>query len=825
MRRRWILLLIVFGGSCTGGAARSADAYAQALQSFQQGDLRQAQERVQRGGAPWKDRPGSAWYWRFRLLEAEVLIAQGKARDGLQIADAPGPVDADQDAAALEARRQKIRGHARLNLARYAEAGAILDDAARLAKAASLAKLGLEVEVLEGLLRIRTNDIAAAESTTASAHAHAVEQRDDYWEAAALNNLGLIRIRRFRYDEAVPFFEQALTAATRINARRLSSLSLTNLGLCQYRIGDFDKALSFLERAAAVQEQLGTLDNVQGSLGSIGEVYLAQGQTEKAIASFERALTIARSSAPWDAAKWAGNLAAAHLELKRWEAAEQFNREALSLRRQVNDESSVVYSKLNDASIAAGRGQYPAAVALYEETLVLAKGNAAVSWEAESGLGLVYAGTARPEEAARHFERALRGIEQSRAALSQRDYKLMFLTRLIRFYQVYVDFLVSRGAVEKALQVADSSRAVLLSERLELGRAQGLAATRTALQRAAKRLDVVFLSYWLAPDRSFLWAVSAGDVQLFVLPGHDRIAALVDAYRAFIEQNLRDPLVTDSPAGRALYDTLIAPARALLAPGSHVVVVPDGPLYSLNVETLPVPAPRLHYWIDDVTVSVAPSLAIAASLSAPRAPAASALLLVGDPDPAGPAFPRLSNGGKEIQSIQRRFASSAEHVLTGSRASPQGFKEAGPERFSMIHFAAHATANRASPLDSAVILSRDASGFMLTARDVLNLPLRADLVTISACRSAGATVYSGEGLVGFVWAFLHAGARNVIAGLWDVSDSSTFALMDTLYAGLQARQPPADALRASKLALIHSAGSFAKPFYWGPFQLYVGIPP
>ena len=138
----------------------------------------------------------------------------------------------------------------------------------------------------------------------------------------------------------------------------------------------------------------------------------------------------------------------------------------------------------------------------------------------------------------------------------------------------------------------------------------------------------------------------------------------------------------------------------------------------------------------------------------------------------------------------------------------------------MIHFAAHATANRASPLDSAVVLSRDPGGFMLTARDVLNQSLRADLVTISACRSAGATVYSGEGLVGFVWAFLHAGRGSVIAGLWDVSDSSTFMLMDTLYAGFRRRQLP----RAgqSKLALIHSGANFAKPYYWGPFQLYVG---
>jgi CHAT domain-containing protein len=824
MMRRLIVLLAIFGSACTPRVDRASDLYAQAFRSFQQGDLPQAQKRVHQGAALWTDQPSSAWYWRFRLLEAEVLIAQGKAHDAMQIVEAPGSVIQDP---ALEARRQKIRGHASMNLAprpRYSEAGALLGDASRRAKAGSLAKLALEVEVLQGLLLIRTNDIPAAESTTTAAFEHAVEQQDDYWQAASLNNLGLIRIRRFRYDQAIPFFERALTAATRADAHRLSSLSLTNLGLCYYRIGDFDKALSFLERATALQERLGTLDAVQGSLGSIGEVHLAQGLTEKAIASFERALKLARSSAPWDAGKWAGNLAAAHMELKQWEAAERFNREAITLRRQTNDESSVVYSKLNDASIAAGRGQHAQAIALYEETLGLARNNPEVSWDADAALGSIYAKIGKPEEAARYFERALGRIEAIRSSLPQRDFKVMFLARLIRFYQAYVGVLVGRGDVEKALQVADSSRALLLSERLEISRGQGLAATRTTLQRAAKRLHVVFLSYWLAQDRSFLWAASADDLKLFVLPGYDRIASEVDAYRTFIEQNLRDPLATDSPAGRDLYDMLIAPAQALLPPGSHVVVVPDGPLHSLNLETLPAPSPRPHFWIEDVTLSVAPSLAIAASVPAPQTPARSTLLLVGDPEPIGPAFPRLANGTKEIQSIQRRFAPSAENVLTGSHASPAGFKNAGPERFSMIHFAAHAIANRASPEDSAVILSRDGGGYMLTARDVLNLSLHADLVTISACRSAGARVYSGEGLVGFVWAFLHAGARNVIAGLWDVSDSSTFQLMDTLYAGLQARQSPADALRASKLALIHSGGNFSKPFYWGPFQLYVGVP-
>jgi Uncharacterized protein conserved in bacteria len=93
-------------------------------------------------------------------------------------------------------------------------------------------------------------------------------------------------------------------------------------------------------------------------------------------------------------------------------------------------------------------------------------------------------------------------------------------------------------------------------------------------------------------------------------------------------------------------------------------------------------------------------------------------------------------------------------------------------------------------------------------------------VTVSACRSAGARTYGGEGLVGFAWAFLQSGARNVVAGLWDVNDASTAGLMGDLYSQLQQGQPVSEALRTAKLHMIQSAGAYRKPYYWAPFQVY-----
>jgi CHAT domain-containing protein len=138
-----------------------------------------------------------------------------------------------------------------------------------------------------------------------------------------------------------------------------------------------------------------------------------------------------------------------------------------------------------------------------------------------------------------------------------------------------------------------------------------------------------------------------------------------------------------------------------------------------------------------------------------------------------------------------------------------------------VHFTAPAVANIESPLDSAVILSGPDERYKLYARAVAALPLRAELVTVSPCRSAGERAYAGEGLVGFAWAFLRAGSRRVVAGLWDVDDRSTAALMDDVYTRLAAGASPAAALRDAKRALMKAG--YPQPYYWARFQLFTVV--
>jgi len=253
-----------------------------------------------------------------------------------------------------------------------------------------------------------------------------------------------------------------------------------------------------------------------------------------------------------------------------------------------------------------------------------------------------------------------------------------------------------------------------------------------------------------------------------------------------------------------------------------VVLVPDQELYSLNFETLPAAADSNQFWIERGAVTIAPSLDYLIESHRRNAGPGKGLLVLGDPASSLPEFPKLEFSSQEIDSVRTTMAGLETKVFRGPAALPSAYADAQPGRFEFIHFSAHATANTQSPLDSAVILSGPPDRCRLFARDVMSLPLTAELVTISACRSAGARTYAGEGLVGFAWAFLRAGARNVIAGLWDVNDRSTEELMARLYAEIARGSSPAEALRAAKLSFIHAGGSYVKPFYWAPFQVYTG---
>jgi CHAT domain-containing protein len=365
--------------------------------------------------------------------------------------------------------------------------------------------------------------------------------------------------------------------------------------------------------------------------------------------------------------------------------------------------------------------------------------------------------------------------------------------------------------------VADSSRASVLTQSQNMISSRKQPGFASRIQRQAAITKSALLFYWLAPDASYVWAITPQGTVCEKLPrSQSEIERDVRSYQTFIQDQRLDVLKPANAVGIRLYDTLIGPIASRLKPGMRIVIVPDGALHGLNFETLLVKGDNPHYWLDDATVTVAPSLGILLTRNSSTTVPSGALIM-GDPVYTGTEYPDLPSAGPEIRRVNALFPKGTV-VLTQQKARVDSYKNARPELFSLIHFSAHVDANAQSPLDSAIILSPSDKGMRLYARDVMGTPLNADLVTVSGCRSSGSGTLSGEGMVGFAWAVFQAGARNAVTSLWAVDDESTVALMDHFYSEVNKGHSYAEALRDAKREMLHSA--HPKPYYWAPFQLY-----
>jgi CHAT domain-containing protein len=814
MTRVALASALILTWACAGRSQdRIQSTFAAAQHALWRGELTDAATLTDQGLGLMRGEPDSERAWKFRLLRAEIAIARLNFPEALPLLSAPLPGGPEFDS--LRAQQQYLEAKVLLARGQLPSALDALDKALRLAPSAR--DVRLDAEVLGGQIRMRLERWGEAESRLNAVVAAAAESGDHYRQALALNNLGMGRFVRSRWDQALSLFEQVLSFPD-LEPTTVYSRALRNAGMCYARLGQFERAVARQRRAIDLDDHRGSHDDLERDVGQLGNTCVLQGDVRRGLPYYQRALALATElSLGSDAEIWAENLAAAHIELAEWDEAERFNEEARRLEASKED---IVYNTLNSAQIAEGRGRLDEATRLFENALGGVDAETNVRWAAHAGLASVAVAAQQPDRAARHFEAALDTIEKTRSDLLKTEYKLTFLTRLIRFYQAYVDALVDQGRIERALEIADSSRGRVLAER------QGVAAPARAkaamFRRMATQSKAVLLSYWLGPSRSYLWIVTGSGIRCLPLPPARDIEKLAREHQSTVESSLADPLAAHETAGDRLYQLLIAPATPSIPQGATVIMVPDGALHGINFETLPVAGPRRHYLIEDLEIQVAPSLGLLSANAVTGT--ASSLLLIGDPTPREPDFPRLRYASAEMTDVSRHFEGASVTAHQGPRASPAAFREAHPDRFRYLHFTAHAAANRESPLDSAVILSGPQDAFKLYARDVAEVGLRAELVTVSACRSAGEHAYSGEGLVGFAWAFLRAGARRVIAGLWDVDDQSTAALMNDLYARITAGDSPARALRAAKLALIGRGGNYVKPYYWGPFELFTVSP-
>ena len=182
-------------------------------------------------------------------------------------------------------------------------------------------------------------------------------------------------------------------------------------------------------------------------------------------------------------------------------------------------------------------------------------------------------------------------------------------------------------------------------------------------------------------------------------------------------------------------------------------------------------------------------------------------------------MPRLAGTLREAEAAQTAWRNAGYETAvysgaeTGEEAVLARLTEWHP---GIIHIATHTMEAHGRPR-LALSLRPDGSPGLLTAEDIAALPVRAELVVMSACHSTGAESVKGSGLLGLTRAWLTAGSRQVISTLWPVDDESTAfftAFYVRLTSGNDSPLPVAAALRQAQLACIRGGGVTAQPRNW-----------
>lgn len=178
----------------------------------------------------------------------------------------------------------------------------------------------------------------------------------------------------------------------------------------------------------------------------------------------------------------------------------------------------------------------------------------------------------------------------------------------------------------------------------------------------------------------------------------------------------------------------------------------------------------------------------------------------------------LPNADYEQTLIEKGQPGLAIRALRNERATPESLVAAFDEPGSLVHIAAHGH-------QAAGLLGY--SGLWLAPRagsdepqfvswmDLAGRPIKSRLVVLNACQLAKGPSRSGHGSMSFATALSAAGAEQVVAALWPVSDSAAAVWVPAFYGAADAGNPnrSAEAVRQAQLALLRSR-QFRHPFYW-----------
>jgi len=662
-------------------------------------------------------------------------------------------------------------------------------------------------------------------------------------EGIALGNLGLAYRSLGQSTKAIEFYAQSLAILRAIGNRQGEGAVLGNLGLAYAALGQPTKAIELHEQSLAIARKIGDRQGEGQALGNLGNAYAALGQSTKAIGFYEQSLAILRAIGDRQGEGQAlGKLGNAYNALGQYAKAIGCYAQSLAIAREIGDRQGEG-SGLNNLGFAQFKsGQVTAAEKTLQAGIAVWESIRAIGVQNDTDKVSIF------EEQARTY----RTLQQVLVAQNKPNAALEIAERgrARAFVELVAQRLEQQNAGTKSQEEIDPQPPTL-------PQIQQLAKTQNA---TLVQYSVIYEDFQdqgrpsAREGKLYIWVIQpTGEIafrQVALAPGDQptqtaqaaaqpgtRGPTSLTALVAQTQRALRGPTREEKPASPRsatlafspdpalirqqlgqLYDRLIAPIADLLPtdPNDQVIFIPQGSLFF-------VPFPALidqegKYLIESHTIRTAPSIQVLQLTRQQRqqlsqqpliTPGTNALI-VGNPTPLPQNWESLPYAADEAKTIAQQFNTQP---LLGAQATKSSIR---PKMAAarLIHLAAHGQFDDQQGFGSLIVLAgTDPKTSYLTASEIYDMNLQAELVVLSACQS-GLGNLTGDGVIGLSRAFIAAGTPSVLVSLWNVPDDSTNLLMTRFYQQLQRNPDKAQALRQAMLSM-----TTRNPLDWAAFTL------
>jgi len=675
---------------------------------------------------------------------------------------------------------------------------------------------------LVGLIHWELNDYERALEALDKAEAYAREAEQPLEVASACNNRGIVLRRQEKYPEALDSFHRAMEIDERLGSRWGLAYDHRNIGITLGLMKRYDEAGRHLDEAVRLAEEIEDAVNLAKALYHLGELRLAEGRRDEAAPLLERSLQAARK-VYLPEVEWRALRALGVIQREKGDQAK-----ALELLKQAVDVVEGLRGELKTEEFRSGF--LTNKMDLYEDLVALLldmnKPEDAFEYAERSRARNfldILAGQSFELRSDRERElyaqqqklaREMRSLREAAGAETDAQARAALVSRVEELRKQYTELLLLIRAANPALS---SFVTVEVVKPEDLARLIGP--------------NEALVVYYVMEHETAIWVVRDGKLHLRRAKiERSHLSEDIRNYRVMVQG--RELLEKVKAASADLYGKLVAPVADLLE-GSRVVgIVPHRALHYLSFAGL---YDGREFMVERYPLFYAPSASVLPlALKEPQAKEPGKtlkVLAVGNPEVGDPAY-ALPFSEKEVASLSRDFVDVTS--LVGERAT-ETWVEQHISEFDVIHFATHGYFNSVNPLFSGLVLAPDeAAGTdgLLELHEVSGLPIKARLVTLSACQSGVGELKSADELVSLSRAFMYAGTRSILSTLWRVDDVSTALLAKHFYrryaghvrAGADEREGDAgragmaESLRYAQLQVMND-GRHYHPMYWAGMVL------